>query len=207
MEKSKKNRSIGLTGGIGCGKSAAGLILSRLGLHHLDTDLVAREVVLPGTPGLDKVVKRFGKEVLTSDGFLKRAKLAEIIFSDPNARHDLESILHPLIWDRVRNFLVSNSQAGRDCVVEVPLLFENSRESEFDCVWVVAATPEIQRQRIRERNGWSDEEIERRLQSQMPLEEKCHRADLVLWNNGDITDLEHQLRSALQALRLGEGSV
>ncbi len=206
MSSDLKNRRIGLTGGIGCGKSAAGRILGDLGLRHLDTDVVAREVVLPGSSGLAQVVERFGEAVLRGDGTRDRAKLAERVFADPQAKKQLEEILHPLIWKRVLEFLSQNRAAGYDCVVEVPLLFENERESTYDEVWVVAASPEIQRKRIKERSGWSDQEIFRRLENQMPLEEKCRRAARVIWNDGLIEELEDGLRAALLSMREGSGS-
>lgn len=203
MKSSFKNSSIGLTGGIGCGKSAAGRILGRLGLRRLDTDVVARDVVLPGSAGLTQLVECFGTGVLSPDGTLDRAKLGELVFADPGARKELEEILHPLIWQRVLEFLNESRAQEKDCVVEVPLLFENERQAAFDEVWVVAASPEVQRARIKERSGWSDQEISRRLESQMPLEEKCRRADRVIWNNGALEKLEDGLRVALHSIRGG----
>ena len=188
--------NLGLTGGIGCGKSAVGRHLKQLGLLHLDTDIVARDVVKPGTPGLAQVVERFGASILTSSGELDRAQLGEIVFSDPSERKALEQILHPLIWTKVSSFLKAAILEGADSVVEVPLLYEKGRQDTFDQVWVVATTKELQIERLAKRNGWSSEEARARIRSQMPLQEKIELADRVIWNNGDLQDLERTVTAA-----------
>ncbi|MCA9778783.1 MAG: dephospho-CoA kinase [Candidatus Eremiobacteraeota bacterium] len=189
---------IGLTGGIGCGKSAVGRALEELGLKRLDTDLVAREVVDLGTPGLQAVVEMFGMGVLTREGELDRRALAAVVFQDPGQRKQLERLLHPLIWERVEKFIEGCRAAGNHAVVEVPLLFENGREASFDTVWVVATSPELQRVRLAERNGWSPSEVEARVASQMPLSEKIDRAGIVIHNEGTPEDLMVQVREAWQ---------
>jgi dephospho-CoA kinase len=189
---------IGLTGGIGCGKSAVGRALQSLGLRRLDTDQVARSVVGKGTPGLAAVVQAFGTCILASNGNLDRKALAEVVFGDERKRKLLESILHPRIWSEVEEFVSLCRQQDEDAVIEVPLLFENERQGLFDAVWVVASDSEVQRKRLHERNGWSDQEIEARISSQMPLEEKVERADTVLWNNGMLSELEDKVMRAWQ---------
>ncbi len=192
---------LGLTGGIGCGKSAVGRLLEELGVKRLDTDLVARRVVERGTPGFRAIVEHLGSEVLNSEGELDRQALAAIVFEDEQQRKALERILHPLIWDEVEKF-VERCQAERHhAVIEVPLLFENSREDRFDEVWVVATTPELQASRLAARNGWSAEEIEARIASQMPLAEKIRRADVVIHNIGTAEELKEQVREAWQGER------
>lgn len=205
MSITLKNKSwkIGLTGGIGCGKSTAAGILEELGLRRLDTDLVARRVVEPSSPGLNAVVREFGESVLLSDGTLDRKELGRLVFASPERRQALESILHPLIWGEVQTFLERCQEEQVDCVVEVPLLFENGRQGDFDRVWVVSASPSVQRERLRKRSGWSDREIELRLQAQLPLRRKCELADTVFVNDGDRADLVVSLREAVFELRGG----
>jgi len=197
----RRTKVLGLTGGIGCGKSAVGRLLEELGVKRLDTDLVARRVVERGTPGLLAIVEHFGSDVLNSEGELDRQALATIVFGDEQQRKALGRILHPLIWDEVEKF-VERCQAERhQAVIEVPLLFENKREGRFDEVWVVATTPELQARRLAARNGWSAEEIEARIASQMPLAEKIRRADVVIHNIGTAEELKEQVREAWQGER------
>lgn len=181
----------------------AGRMLEQMGLARLDTDTVAREVVEPGSAGLQEVVREFGNDVLGPDGSLDRARLGSLVFSDPRARKRLEEILHPLIWERVRDFLQNARLQHTDAVVEVPLLFENDRAAEFDEVWVISTSPQLQRSRLRERNDWSEDEIDARLHSQMPLSAKVALADRVFDNSDDPESLERQLRLALSSLRSG----
>jgi dephospho-CoA kinase len=194
---------LGLTGGIGCGKSAAGKHLASLGLAHLDTDQVAREVVAPSTKGLDRLTEVFEETIILPDGSLDRKRLAQLVFADPRKKKKLEDVLHPLIWHRVESFLARCHEEGRHAVVEVPLLFENRRQDAFDRVWVVATSPELQRARLALRNGWSNSEIEARIASQMPLQEKIALADAVLHNTGSLEALHaqiEQLWASLQAV-------
>jgi dephospho-CoA kinase len=195
-QQSGRAKILGLTGGIGCGKSSVGRLLEGLGLKRLDTDLVARQVVGEGTPGLRAVVERFGTEVLDSDGELNRQALAEIVFGDEQQRTALERILHPLIWGEVEQFVERCRADRHNAVIEVPLLYENSREDFFDEVWVVATTPELQASRLMARNRWSTEEIEARIASQMPLVDKIKRADIVIHNIGTSEELKEQVREA-----------
>ena len=175
-----------------------GRALEELGVKRLDTDQVAREVVDRGSPGLQAVVEQFGAGVLSPEGELDRQALAAIVFQDLRQRKQLERLLHPLIWERVEKFVERCRAAGNHAVVEVPLLFENGRETDFDAVWVVATTPELQRLRLAERNGWSPSEVEARVASQMALSEKIDRADTVIHNDGTPEDLVEQVREAWQ---------
>jgi len=193
---------IGLTGGIGCGKSAVGKALEALGLARLDTDQVAREVVAAGTPGLAEIVSRFGPTILSSDGTLDRAAMGRMVFSEPEKKSSLEQILHPLIRSRVSDFVECCRAEHQHAVVEVPLLYEKQRQDVFDTIWVVSTTPELQLARLRSRNGWSHEEVKARISSQMPLAEKVARADTVIENTGTLEDLQERVREAWsQSLR------
>ena len=177
---------LGLTGGVGMGKSTASQFLNDLGFKVADTDDIARKLVEPGKPALKDIVKAFGKEVLQDNGELNLKKAAEIVFSDDSKRLKLEEILHPLIrenWElRLNDWSLENEKLG---VVVIPLLYETECERYFDKVVCMACSKDIQRQRLRQR-GWSDLEIDQRIKAQLLIEEKMSRADYVVWTNGAI---------------------
>ena len=177
---------LGLTGGVGMGKSTASQFLNDLGFKVADTDEIARKLVEPGKPALKDIVKVFGKEVLQDNGELNRKKAAEIVFSDDSKRLKLEEILHPLIrenWEfRLKDWSLENEKLG---VVVIPLLYETECERYFDKVVCMACSKDIQRQRLRQR-CWSDLEIDQRIKAQLLIEEKMSRADYVIWTNGAI---------------------
>ena len=177
---------LGLTGGVGMGKSTASQFLNDLGFKVADTDDIARTLVEPGKPALEDIVKAFGKEVLQDNGELNRKKAAEIVFSDDSKRLKLEEILHPLIrenWElRLNEWSLENEKLG---VVVIPLLYETECERYFDKVVCMACSKDIQRQRLRQR-GWSDLEIDQRIKAQLLIGEKMSRADYVVWTNGAI---------------------
>ena len=177
---------LGLTGGVGMGKSTASQFLNDLGFKVADTDDIARKLVEPGKPALKDIVKAFGKEVLQDNGELNRKKAAEIVFSDDSKRLKLEEILHPLIrenWElRLNDWSLENEKLG---VVVIPLLYETECERYFDKVVCIACSKDIQLQRLRQR-GWSDLEIDQRIKAQLLIGEKMSRADYVVWTNGAI---------------------
>jgi dephospho-CoA kinase len=173
---------IALTGGIASGKSAVSELLRDRGAVIIDSDVLAREVVAPGTPGLAAVIERFGPGVLAGDA-LDRAALGKIIFGDPEARRDLESITHPLIRRRAEEL---ERAAADDAVViqVVPLLIEAGLADGFDLVIVVDADPAQQRDRLRRRNGLDERQVEERLAAQATREQRLAAADLVVDNTG-----------------------
>ena len=177
---------LGLTGGVGMGKSTASHFLYDLGFKVADTDDIARTLVEPGKPALEDIVKAFGKEVLQDNGALNRKKVSELVFSDDSKRLKLEDILHPLIretWEiRINEWSAENEKLG---VVVIPLLYETECERYFDKVVCMACSKDIQRQRLRQR-GWSDLEIDQRIKAQLLIGEKMSRADYVVWTNGAI---------------------
>ena len=177
---------LGLTGGVGMGKSTASQFLNDLGFKVADTDDIARKLVEPGKPALEDIVKAFGTEVLQDNGELNRKKTAEIVFSDDSKRLKLEEILHPHIreaWElRLNKWSLENEKLG---VVVIPLLYETECERYFDKVVCMACSKDIQRQRLRQR-CWSDLEIDQRIKAQLLIEEKMSRADYVIWTNGAI---------------------
>ncbi|MCL5098180.1 MAG: dephospho-CoA kinase [Candidatus Omnitrophica bacterium] len=193
-------RLIGLTGGIGMGKSAAVELLRQRGVPVVDTDIIARQVVEPGQPALAEIKAAFGLNVFAEDGRLRRDVLAERVFANPADRRRLESILHP----RIRAVWQAEAEAwraaGRELgVVVIPLLFETGAEKHFHATVCLACSPATQRRRLRER-GWTDAEIDRRIRAQWPLETKIARADFVIWTEGSLSLHAEQLDRILGAL-------
>ncbi|HTA94850.1 MAG TPA: dephospho-CoA kinase [Verrucomicrobiae bacterium] len=190
----------GLTGGVGMGKStAAGFFLQR-GARLIDTDEIARELVRPGQPALAEIKKEFGEGIISSIGELKRAELAQIVFTDTVARKKLEAILHP----RIREHWLAQIEIWRkeDCplaVVVIPLLFETQAESQFDKIICVACSAKTRRERLLARK-WTSEQINQRIAAQMPVEEKIARADFVVWTDGDLDAHARQLDRILAKL-------
>jgi dephospho-CoA kinase len=183
---------MGLTGGVGMGKSTASRFLQARGLPVADTDLIAREMVLPGSAGLSEVAAVFGRDILTPAGELNRAALATVVFADPAARRRLEGILHPRIraeWlRRTEAWKVNGAPLG---VVMIPLLFETDSASHFDWIVCIGCSEPTQNQRLGER-GWDPAEIARRNAAQLPLETKMARADFGVWTEGRLSRHEQQ---------------
>jgi dephospho-CoA kinase len=189
---------LGLTGGIGMGKSAADSLLRQRGVAVIDTDLLARELVEPGQPALAEIRQSFGAEVLGPDGRLDRGELARRVFAEPEARRRLEEILHP----RIRRLWKAQVQGWRAegrplAVVVIPLLFETGAEKEFEATLCVACSAATQHQRLRAR-GWSPEQIEQRISAQWPTEKKMAQADFVIWTEAGLDVHAAQLERALQ---------
>lgn len=179
---------VGLTGGIGSGKSLVAELLAAHGATIIDADLLAREVVAPGTPGLAAVRERFGAGVLRSDGSLDRAALGRIVFGDPLARRDLEAIIHPAVRARAAA-LTAAAPEGAVVVQVIPLLVETGQQGNFDQVVVVDVDPEVQLSRIVRRDGLTEAEVHARLRAQASREARLAAADVVLRNNGTRDDL------------------
>ncbi|MHB1523694.1 MAG: dephospho-CoA kinase [Candidatus Dormibacteria bacterium] len=182
---------IGLTGGIASGKSAVGRMLEDLGAAVVDADQLAREVVEPGTPGLQEVVAAFGKDVLDGEGRLARGRLGERVFADPGERRRLERILHPRIAELARQRLAA--VRGRLAVYQAPLIFETGREGEFQGVLLVDCDPELQLARLRVRDRLEEADARARLAAQLPAAERRRRATWVVDNSGSLDDTRAQL--------------
>lgn len=186
---------VGLTGGIGSGKSAVAERLAALGAVVLDGDKAARAVVEPGTPGLTRIAEAFGPEVLRADGSLDRAKLAGIVFSDGAAREKLNAITHPLIHDRLQAAEDAAVKAGGpDTIVvhDIPLLAEGQRSAEFAVVVVVDVPPEVQVSRLAGR-GLPADQARARMAAQATREQRLAIADIVIDNSGTREDLDRQV--------------
>nr|WP_241655332.1 dephospho-CoA kinase [Actinomyces oricola] len=178
---------VGLTGGIGSGKSTVAHLLAVRGAHVVDADVIAREVVEPGQPGLTEIVAVFGTAILAADGALDRRALAERVFHDPAARSVLEAILLPRIAQTAA-WRMEAARAGGVAVYDVPLLVEGGMEDLFDCVLVVEAPRAMRLARLRER-GLSRNEAEGRMAGQASDQERRRAADILLPNNGSRQDL------------------
>ena len=184
---------VGLTGGIGSGKSTVARMLEERGAVVFDADLLAREAVEPGTPGHTAVIERFGADVLAPGGELDREALASIVFADPSARRDLEQIVHP----EVRRLFAEGSEAYRDTdrivVFSAPLLVESGMHTAFEILVVVSATVETQIERLMRQRGMSEASIRARIDAQAPLEDKAAVADFLVDNEGTLAELESQV--------------
>ncbi|MEU0782328.1 dephospho-CoA kinase [Streptomyces sp. NPDC006173] len=183
---------VGLTGGIGAGKSEVSRLLVEHGAVLIDADRIAREVVEPGTPGLTAVVDAFGKDVLTADGTLDRPRLGSIVFADPEKLATLNAIVHPLVGTRSRAL---EDAAPTDAVVvhDVPLLAENGLAPLYDLVIVVDARPETQLDRLVRLRGMTEEDARARMAAQAPREERLAVADIVIDNDVPLADLERRV--------------
>lgn len=179
---------VGLTGGIACGKSAVAEAFARRGVPLIDTDLIAREVVEPGEPGLARVAEAFGPDILNADGSLNRAELRARVFADPERKRRLEAILHPLI--RARTLERLRNAEGPYAVVVVPLLVETDFDELVDRVLVVDCAPETQVERLVARDTGSRAEAARIIASQAPREARLARANDVLRNDGSLAELD-----------------
>ena len=193
---------IGLTGGLGTGKSTVANILRELGWSVLDADHIAKAVTAAGASGLRSVIQRFGNDFLKANGELNREKLSKEVFSNPETLAELEKIIHPLVQAEVERQKDLEKTKGSVVVFyDVPLLFEKNI-SGFDAVVVVVCSEEVQKQRIKDRNKWSEIEISNRLKNQLPLSEKVKKAEHVIQNNGSLRDLKVEVERLVSQLKL-----
>ena len=192
---------LGLTGGIGMGKSASAQLLRERGLPVIDTDDLARQVVEPGQPALKEVERLFGSQMVGADGRLIRAELARKVFGDAEARKRLEQILHPRIRELWRAQVEVWRSGGHPFgVVVIPLLFETGAEKELDATVCVACSATTQQERLRTR-GWASEQIQQRIQAQWPVGKKIATSDFVIWTEAGLDVHAAQLDRILLSLR------
>jgi len=181
---------LGLTGGIAAGKSTVAECFVECGAVLVSADQLAREVVNPGSPTLDKLVAVFGMGILTAGGSLDREMLAQKVFADPGARRILESVTHPAIAHLAECRLAELNRAPHDLVVyEAPLLFEAGAESRVDETLVIVVDPAIQLQRLLDRESLSETEARQRITAQWPQADKVQKADYVIDNSGSLADV------------------
>jgi dephospho-CoA kinase len=191
--------TVGLTGGIGAGKSEVARLLASYGAVLVDSDRIAREVVEPGTPGLAAVVAEFGPQVLAADGSLDRPRLGAVVFADQERLAALNAIVHPLVRRRSAEL---QEAAGPDAIVvhDVPLLAENGLAPLYDLVVVVDAAPATQLDRLVRLRGMSEEEARARMNAQATREQRLAVADLVIDNDGPLHELEPRVRAVWRTL-------
>lgn len=193
-------RRIGLTGGIATGKSYVAGKIKEAGVPMVDADVLSREVVAPGTPGLAAVRRRFGPDAVRRDGTMDRVRIAQIVFKDKRARLDLEAIVHPAVQKAIDEFFATLPKRTPFAIADIPLLFETGRENQFNAVVVVACPRELQLQRLMERNKLSKEDAERRLNAQLPIEQKVKKATHVIRTDGTFEQTDAQVADLIKKL-------
>lgn len=191
---------VGLTGGIGSGKSEVSRRLAGYGALVIDADAVAREVVEPGTPGLAEVAEAFGPAVLRPDGTLDRDKLGSVVFGDPALRGKLNAIVHPRVGARMAE-LERAAPSGSVVVHDVPLLAENGLAAAYDLVVVVDVPPQLQLDRLVRLRGMTREQAEARIAAQASREQRLAVAGIVLDNSGSLYELDRQVADLWAQLR------
>ena len=189
-----------LTGGIATGKSFCLAAFAALGAATIDADRLAKEAVAPGSPGLSRVAARFGSALVRPDGTLDRAALGRIVFTDRAARADLEAIIHPEVYSRIREWSANLPAGTRVSIADIPLLFETGQQHQFDTVIVCACEPAEQIRRIQSRDRLSEAEARDRLNAQWPIAEKVSRADYVIRTDGSMDDTREQVRRVYETL-------
>src|SRR5579863_612985 len=207
MPSDPSTKRVALTGGIATGKSHCLRAFAALGVQTLDSDVLAREAVRPGTAGLEAVLERFGRGLARPDGTLDRAALGRIVFADPAARRDLEAIIHPLVYAAIQARVGSSSRTPNApesdvlSVTDIPLLYESGHAKDFDRVVVAACRPDQQLQRLMLRDGLSEADARQRIGTQLPIGVKADRADYVIDTSGPLADTDRQVARVLEGDR------
>lgn len=187
---------VGLTGGIASGKSTVAAMFENKGAVVFDTDSIAKDVVSVNEPAWQEIVANFGEEILLEDRNIDRKKLGNIVFKDTVSRDKLNSIVHPRVIEKLINEtdrLKENNSSTEVIVYDVPLLVESGMYNMVDAVVLVFTSPDVQKERLKKRDGLSDEEIEDRISAQLPLEEKKRYADYTIDNGGSIKETSRQV--------------
>jgi dephospho-CoA kinase len=194
---------VGLTGGIATGKSTIGAMFVDLGCHVIDSDQITHQLFEPGQAVHSAVVKEFGTRILASDGTINRRSLGDIVFKAPEARARLNAIVHPAVIQRQQDWLkeVETRDPHAIAIVDAALMIEVGTYKNYDKLIVVTCRPEIQKERLRTRTALSDDEIEARIRSQMPMEEKIKYADFIVDSSGSLEASRAQVRDIYHRLR------
>jgi dephospho-CoA kinase len=191
---------VALTGGIATGKSYCLQRFAALGAATIDADVLARQAVAAGSPGLRAVAERFGPSVLAADGTLDRPALGRIVFADTKARAALEAIIHPDVYRRIREWFSNLPAATRVAIADIPLVFETGHNHDFDQVIVAACEPEEQVRRVMARDNLSESEARARLAAQWPIAEKAKRASHVVWTDRGFAETDRQAADVYNTL-------
>lgn len=194
---------VGLTGGIASGKTTVGRMFASLGCRVIESDVITRRLFEAGTDVNREVRLAFGERVVAPDGSIDRAALGDLVFKDPALRQKLNELVHPAIRRRQAEFLdsVAAGDPGGIGIVEAALIIEVGNHKHYDKIVLVTCSLEVQRQRLRERSALTDEQIEARIASQMPLEEKLKFADFVIDNSNDLGSTRQQVQDVYRRLR------
>jgi dephospho-CoA kinase len=190
---------VALTGGIATGKSYVLARLKERGVPTIDADDIVHEALGPGTPATEAIAARFGSMFLKPDGSVHRTRLAGKVFRDPETRQQIEAILHPMVWSAIDQWYATLERPMG--VASIPLLYETNRQADFDFVVVTFCPPEVQLQRILERDRISEEQALQRIAAQMPAGEKAGRADFVIHTDGTMLETDRQVDQLLMALQ------
>ncbi len=194
MENRNFINKIAITGVMGAGKSTVGLILKNYGMSFISVDTLARQAIAPDGPGYIKLLQLLGEEYLEAGGHFNTQKVAERIFQSKNILHQVESIVHPIIWKLLKKKEESCFFSGQKAVFyEIPLLFEKKWEGSFDIKVVIAIDSKNQQDRLKKNRKWNVKEIKNRMQFQMPQADKIKQADYVIWNNSSVKELKKQV--------------
>lgn len=197
---------VGLTGGIASGKTTVSRMFQEAGIPVICADELAHEAVEPGSPALEEIRRTFGEDVIDGDGGLDRARMAQLVFRDPEKRRILESIIHPRVAEGKNRRIKEFAQSGhRIVMVDVPLLYESGWEKEFDLVVVVHVPPSVQTERLTRRDNMTPEEARSRLDAQMPIREKKKLADRLVDNSGTPEETLAQVKDIIEELRMRAG--
>ena len=190
---------VGLTGGIGAGKSTVADLFARRGAVVIRADELARQVIEKSTPGFDKVVSRFGNNILDEDGNIDRAKLATIVFSEQKSLEDLENIIHPLVREET-NRIMGRQTPETIIINEIPLLLEKQMQSLFDCLIIVISSEKNRLARL-VNNGFTQDQVKARMAKQVDDETRKASADYLIVNDGDLNQLEKDVEKIWQSLQ------
>ncbi len=194
---------VGLTGGMGSGKTTVGKLFQSLGAYVLDADEVCRSLVEPGKPAWQEIVDLLGNGIVKADQILDRRKIADIVFNDLDKKKALEAILHPRVMDEEQAIYkdILKDDPGALVIIDAALLIESENYRKVDKVIVIACDEQSQLQRIMAKKSFSREDAQRRLQQQMPLEEKIKFADYVLHNDSGLSELEKKVEALFHQLK------
>ena len=193
VKPGRRPLAIGLTGGIGSGKSVAAALFSRLDVPVIDADRIAHDLVEPGEPALDTIISTFGPDYLQADGQLDRTRLRQLVFTDPALRHQLESILHPLIRSNIKELVKSTQEPY--CIVVIPLLLESGQSDLVDRILVIDAPEQTRIDRVAKRDRLSADEIHAILQTQADRETRLAAADDIIVNTGTLDELAEKVQA------------
>lgn len=182
---------IGLTGGIGSGKSSAAAMFARRGVAVIDADEIAKQLVAPGQPAYERIIQRFGKEFVDANGFIDRGRLRRHVFDDPASRRELEAILHPRVRQQIQRQL--RALRAPYCVIVIPLIFEANQQDLVDRILVIDAAEDTQVQRVAARSSLADDEIRKIIAAQIGRNVRLRQAHDVITNEGELEQLEERV--------------